>query len=119
MVIKLLLRWLVLALAIWLAAWIVPGIHVSGGWATYLWVALLFGLVNAVLGPVLRVLAFPLTLLTLGLFALVVNAALVGITAKLTVHLDVDGFWAAVLGALIISLVSTVLNRVVRDVGDE
>lgn len=112
---RLLLRWLVLAAAIWLATWLVPGVVVEGEWQTYFWVALIFGLVNALVGPVLRLLTFPLTLLTLGLFALVVNAALLGITAKITEHLSVDGFWSAVLGALVVSLVSMVLNRLVRD----
>ena len=116
---RLLLRWAVLAVAIWLATAVVPGVTVSGGWGTYLWVALLFGLINAVIGPVLKLLALPLTILTLGLFALVVNAALLGLTAKITERLDIDGFWSAVFGALVISLVSMALNRLVRDVTED
>lgn len=108
---KLLLRWAVLALAVWLAATVVPGVHIRGGFLTTLWVALLFGLVNAFLGPILRVLSFPFTLATLGLFALVVNALLVAITAWLSSKFDVDGFWSAFLAALVISLVSMVFNR--------
>ncbi|RZS89649.1 putative membrane protein [Motilibacter rhizosphaerae] len=114
---RLLVRWLVLAVAIWLATALIPGIEVRGGAGTYLWVALLFGLVNAVVGPVLRLLALPFTVLTLGLFALVVNAALLGITARLTEHLDVSGFWSAVAAAVVISLASAAMDRVVREVG--
>jgi putative membrane protein len=111
MIEKLLLRWAVLTLAVFLAAAVVPGVHVRGGALTYAWVALLFGLVNAVLGPFLRLLALPFTLLTLGLFALVVNGALVAITAGLSSKFDVGGFFSAFLAALVISLVSAVLNR--------
>jgi putative membrane protein len=108
---KLLLRWAVLTLAVWLAAVVVPGVHVHGGFWTYVWVALLFGLVNAIIGPFLRLLALPFTLITLGLFALVVNGILVAITAGLSSKFDVGGFFAAFLAALVISLVSMVLNR--------
>jgi len=109
---KLLLRWAGLTLAVWVAAAVVPGVHVHGGVLTFAWVALLFGLVNAVLGPFLRLLALPFTLLTLGLFALVVNGLLVAITAALSSKLDVDGFFSAFLAALVISLVSALMNRI-------
>jgi putative membrane protein len=108
---KVLLRWAVLTLAVWVAAAVVPGVHVHGGALTYVWVALLFGLVNAFLGPILRLVALPFTLVTLGLFALVVNGVLVAITAGLSSKLDVGGFFSAFLAALVISLISTVLNR--------
>ncbi|MCW2570290.1 MAG: putative rane protein [Frankiales bacterium] len=109
---KLLIRWAILTVAIWVAAAVVPGVHVHGGVLTYIWVALLFGLVNAVLGPFLRLLALPFTLLTLGVFALVVNGLLVAITAKLSSKLDVGGFFSAFVAAIVISLVSMLLNRV-------
>ena len=64
--------------------WLLPDVTVDGGFFTYLWIALLFAVVNAILGPILHLLALPITAITLGLFALVVNAALVGITAALT-----------------------------------
>jgi putative membrane protein len=115
MVIRIVARLLVLAAAIWLTAWLVPNVTVDGGFLTYLWIALLFALVNAFIGPVLRVIAFPLTVLTLGLFALVVNAALVGLTAKLSSDFDIDGFWTAVLAALLISVFSAVLNLLLPD----
>lgn len=111
MLTKLLVRWAVLAVAVGIAAAVVPGVHIRGGVLTTLWVALVFGLVNAILGPVLRLVSLPFTLLTLGLFALVVNALLVVITAAVTSKLEVDGFVSAFLAALVISLVSMLANR--------
>ena len=73
---------------------------------TYLWIALVFAVVNAVVGPVLRLLSFPFVLVTLGLFLLVVNAALLGITAALSTRLDVDGVRAAIVGGFLIALFS-------------
>ena len=108
---KLLIKWAVLTLAVWVAAYVVPGVDVNGGVLTYVWVALLFGLVNAFLGPILRLVTLPFTLITLGLFSLVVNGILVAITAGLSSKLDVGGFFSAFLAALVISLISTVLNR--------
>ncbi len=78
-----------------------------------LWVALLFGLVNALIGPLLRLISLPLNVITFGLFALVVNAALLGITAGLTDSLDVGGFFSTVLAAIVISVVTAVLVFVV------
>jgi putative membrane protein len=103
---RLLVRWAVLAVVIGLVAEIVPGIHIHGGFGTLLWVALLFGLINSGLGPLLRLVSLPLILVTFGLFLLVVNAALLAITAGLSSRLDVDGFWTAVLGGLLISVFS-------------
>jgi putative membrane protein len=100
------LRVVILALIIGAVAKLVPGIHVYGGFGWLLWIALIFAIVNAVLGPVLRILSLPLIILTLGFFLLVVNAALLGITAALSDHLDVDGFGSAVLGGFLIALFS-------------
>jgi putative membrane protein len=109
----------VLAVIIWFVTALVDGIHVYpngdstlGEAGTYLWVALLFAVVNSVLGPVFRLLSLPVIILTLGLFLLVVNAALLGITAKLSDRLDVDGFGAAVLGGLLIAVCSALAEAV-------
>ena len=75
-----------------------------GEFGTWLWIALIFAVVNAVVGPVLRLLSFPFVLVTLGLFLLVVNAALFGITAALTDRLQVDGFGPAILGGLLLAI---------------
>ena len=106
MLLRLLIRFVLLALIIGLVAAIVQGIHVDGGFGTLLWIALLFSLVNLIVGPILRLLSLPFVVLTLGLFLLVVNAALLGLTAALTSRLDVDGFWNAVLGGLLIAIFS-------------
>src|SRR5215218_3267438 len=108
---------LVIAAAVWVAAALVPAIEVNGGFFTYLGVALVFGLVNAILGPILHLLALPLTVLTLGLFALVVNGALLAITAGISGDsLNVDGAIGTILGAVVISVVTAVLGRVLSPV---
>ena len=98
MVRRAVLTCLVLSVGIAVAAALVPGIDVTGGFWTYLWLGVLFGLVNAILGPILHILALPLTVITLGLFALVVNGVLLATTAGLSDHLDVGGFLGTILG---------------------
>lgn len=107
---RIVINLLIIAAAVWVVAAIIPGIEVHGGFFTYLWVSLLFGLVNAVLGPILHLIALPLTALTFGLFALVVNGVLLAVTAGLTDDLDVGGFVGTILGALLISIVTAVLG---------
>jgi putative membrane protein len=106
MLLRLVTRLVVLAVIIDVVAAIVPGIHVHGGFGWYVWLAVIFSVVNLVLGPIFRLLSFPLIILTLGLFLLVVNAALLAITADLSTHLDIDTFGAAVLGGFLIALFS-------------
>lgn len=114
LLLRVLVNWLILTVAVWVATSIVPGIDVPGGFLTLLGVSLLLGLVNAVLGPLLYLVAMPLTVLTLGTFALVVNGVLLSVTAALTDQLDTAGFGSSVLGALVISVVTTVLELVLR-----
>src|SRR3954451_14922504 len=83
-----------------------------GQYGTYLWIGLIFGVVNAVVGPILRLLSLPFVLLTLGLFLLVVNAALLGLTAAVTDRLTIDGFGTAILGGLILAVVGWVADQV-------
>ena len=106
----LLVAWLVTAVAIAIAAAIVPSVEIEGGVVALLGVALLFGLVNAVLGTVLRFLSLPLNVITFGLFALVVNGVLLAATAGLSDSLEVGGFFAAIIAACLISLLSTVMS---------
>ena len=109
------IRILINAAALWVADQLVDGIELSGSIWAILLVALVFGVVNAVLKPILKLLSLPVLILTLGLFAFVINAALLGLTAALMDNLTVDGFWSAVLGGLIIAVVSAVLSRVLPD----
>jgi putative membrane protein len=106
------LTWLILAVAIAVAAAIVPDVDMSGGFFGVLGVAFVFGLVNALIGPLLRLLTMPLTLVTLGLFSLVVNGLLLAITAGLSDSLDLGGFFQTILAAIVISVVSSVLQLV-------
>jgi putative membrane protein len=99
-------RVVVLAVVIGLVAHLVPGIHVHGGFPWLLWIALIFAVVNTILGPIIRLFSLPFILLTLGLFLLVINAALLGITAALSGHLDIDSFGSAVLGGFLIAVFS-------------
>jgi putative membrane protein len=94
----------------WIATLIVPGITVNGGVGTYLWVALLFGLINSVFGSIIKVLTFPVSIVTFGLFLFVVNAAMLSLTARWSEKLEVTGFWTALLASLIISVITTVLK---------
>jgi putative membrane protein len=106
MLLRLGLRLVLMAVIIDIVAWIVPGIDVHGGFIWSVWVALIFSVVNLILGPLFHLISLPLIVLTLGLFLLVVNAALLAITAGLSSHLDIDGFWPAVLGGLLIAVFS-------------
>ena len=115
---KLILRILINAAALWAAAYFVPGIR-AGGVGSLLAVAVVFGVVNALVRPVLKLLSCPIILLTLGLFTLVINALMLLLTAwvgrQLGIEFTVDGFVAAFLGALVVSIVSTVLSWLVPD----
>lgn len=106
-----LIRLIVVALSLALAARLVPGFHVDG-WVTLLLASLLFGVVNAVLKPILVFLTFPITLVTLGLFLIILNAAMLGLTAWLLPGFAIAGLIPAVLGWLIVTVVGWVASRV-------
>jgi putative membrane protein len=121
---NLIIRLLVNAIALAAASWLVSGITLQGATTgkrvlTLLIVAAIFGVVNAIVKPVVKVLSFPLLILTLGLLTFVINAAMLlltsWITGKLDVQFHVDGFWSALFGALIISVVGMILNAVLPE----
>lgn len=117
---KILVRWVITVLALFVAALIVPGIRVSGtAWLAYALMAVILGLVNALVRPVLKILTCPLILLTLGLFTLVINGFTFWLAARIASGLGigfyVDGFWSAFWGALIVSIVSVILAALVRE----
>jgi putative membrane protein len=109
---KLLIRWVLAGLGLFAAAYLVPGIHVDdpNAWTVYALMALILGLVNALIRPILKLLSCPLILLTLGLFLLVINGLSFLIAARIAENLGlgfrVDGFTAALLGGLVVSAVS-------------
>ncbi|MEN8145750.1 MAG: phage holin family protein [Gemmatimonadota bacterium] len=110
---RLLVRWLVNAVALYVTESIVPGIHV-GDFETLLVAALVIGLVNAIVRPVATFISFPLTVLTLGLFYLVLNGAMFALAARLTPGFELENFTAAVLGAIVMSVVGMLLHAVVK-----
>jgi putative membrane protein len=110
----LLISWAILAVAFAVTSWLLDGLDVTGGFWGYLWVSLLFGIVNAIIGTILRIITFPLTLLTLGLFSIIVNALLLQITDGLSDRFTIDEFWwTAIWGAIIMAIVLVVLNVIV------
>jgi putative membrane protein len=107
-----LIRWAVSALGLWVAQAIVPGMQIQG--AATLWIAaLLLGFVNAVVRPLLVFFTLPLTVLTLGLFLLVVNAAMLGLVAAMLERFTISGFWSALAGAIVVSLVSWLVTATI------
>jgi putative membrane protein len=106
---QLIFVWLSVAVAIAITAAIVPSVEIEGGLLPLLGVAVVFGFVNALIGPVLRLISLPLTVVTFGLFGLVINGALLAITAGITDSLKVGGFLAVIGAAILISVISGVL----------
>ena len=109
-----LIRWGALTVSFWVVTAVIPGIDVKGGFTTYLWVALLFGLLNATLGSLLKLLTLPAVILTLGLFLVVVNAAILVLVARWSDKLDVNNFWSAIFAALVISVITRLISGVTQ-----
>jgi len=114
---RIFIRWAVGALAVWAATALIPGIKVHGGAWSYFWVALLFSLINTSIGSLLKLLTLPAVLLSFGLFVVVINAAMLELTARWSSALSINNFWSAIFAALVISIVSGFLNRTVKRVG--
>jgi len=122
---RLIIRWVVAALALFAAAYLVPGIRVEdpNAWVVYALMAVILGLVNAVIRPILRLLSCPLIILTLGVFLLLINAVSFLIAARIAEALGVgffvDGFGAAFLGSLVVSAVTVFFNIFLKDPGEK
>jgi len=116
---KFIIRWAINAVALYVAIWIVPGIVLNGAWTDIIWLALIFGLLNALVRPVLKFLTCPLIILTLGLFTIIINTGMLLLTSRIGqtfgIGLTVDSFWSALLGSLVISLVSVAISLIFRD----
>ena len=112
MLVHIIVGWLVSAFALWLVAQMVPGIEVRDFGAALL-ATIVIAIVNTLVGPVLRFLAWPLTLLTLGLFKLVINAILLKLASLFAPGFRVRGFLDAILGALLLTILDYVLHRLV------
>ena len=111
---KLLIRLIASALAFWAATALISGVTVNGGAWSYLWVALLFGVINGLIGSLLKLFTLPAILLTFGLFSFVINAAMLMLTARWSDRLDLTNFWSALGASLIISIVSAFLIKLVK-----
>jgi len=112
------IRWLITAAAVWVAAEMVSGIHLEG-WKSTLLVALILGLLNAYLKPLLIIGTLPALVMTLGVLLIFINTALLGLTAWIagkfdSIHFAIDGFWSAFFGAIIISIVSFFISMVIN-----
>jgi putative membrane protein len=110
----LLIRWLIAAAAVIVASYIVPGVSLASFW-TALLVALVLGIINAVLKPLLIILTLPINRVTLGLFTLVINALLVLLASSIVSGFSIMGFWNALLFSLILSVVTFFLNKLAPD----
>ena len=113
--VNLLIRWLLMAISFLIVDWIVPGFYVTS-LGTALIAALVFGLLNATLGFLLKIITFPLTVLTLGIFWFVVNAIILEITSAVVHGFFIRRFFSALLGAIALTLVNMLLRALVREV---
>ena len=116
-----LLRLLVNMAALWVATRVVSGVTYDGGWLPLIGVAIVFGIMNTIVGAIAKILTFPIIIVTLGLFLFVINGLMLWLTSRISEALDlgfrVDGFWPAFWGALVVSIVSTILGWLVKDNG--
>ncbi|MDO8668316.1 MAG: phage holin family protein [bacterium] len=109
----LIIRWLIMVLAIFISAYLIPGVAVATFWSA-LWLALFLGIINVLVKPVLILITLPINILTLGLFTFVINALLILLAASVIKGFSVSGFWVAMLFSIVLSVVSYLLNILVR-----
>lgn len=112
----LVIRWVTTAVALWLTSLIVRGITIDGVLPLF-FAAVVLGIFNAILRPLMLVITFPINLLTLGLFTFIINGAMLKLTADVVRGFSVEGFWPAVVGALLLSAISFALSLFVSDAG--
>jgi len=110
-----LVRWILMSLSLLIVSYFVPGFHV-GGLGAALIAALIFGFLNATLGLVLKILTFPFTILTFGLFWFVINAIILEITSTFVRGITITSFWSALIGAIVLTLVNMLLKTLVGEV---
>ncbi len=110
------IRWLLSAVALAVTAWIIKGIEIHGIFSLLI-ATLVLGILNAIIRPILILLTLPINILTLGLFTFVVNAIMLLITASVVEGFEIHGFWSAFVGAIFLSIISTILTYIVSDSG--
>ncbi|NDC13587.1 MAG: phage holin family protein [Actinobacteria bacterium] len=111
---KLVLRWAILAGSFWVTTLIVDGIQIKSGVWNYFWVAALFGIINTLLGSLLKLFTLPAVILTFGLFVFVINAAMLMLTDRWSDVITIDRFTSALIGSFLISIVSGLTNKIVK-----
>lgn len=111
---KLIASWLINALALYVTDYIIGGISFDR-WQTLFVAALVIGIINSLIKPIAHLIALPITILTLGLFALIVNTAMIALAAKIVPGFSIDGFWSAFFGAIVLSIVSTFLHSTIKE----
>ena len=111
---KLVFRWAILAGSFWVTTLIVSGIQIKSGAWNYFWVAALFGVINTLLGSILKLFTLPAVILTFGLFAFVINAAMLMLTDRWSDVITIDRFTSALIGSFILSIVSGIANKIVK-----
>ena len=121
---RLLIRWIAIAFSLWVAVLLVPGFNHEGEVWSFFVVAAIFGLINAILRPIVLFFSCPLVVLTLGLFVLVVNWAMLSLTLWISssvfnLGFSSDGFWSTFFAAIVISIVSGILNIFLKDKDDD
>lgn len=112
---NILINWIILSLAVGLTGWLLPGVVVQNAWAAVI-AALVIGIINALIRPLLLALTLPVNVLTLGLFTFVINALLILLAASIVDGFSVDNFWWALLFSLIVSIVASILESMVKQV---
>lgn len=105
-----LLRWIIMAASIMLAAYIIPGVNVKGFFAA-LWIALFIGIINVLVRPFLILITLPINILTLGLFTFVINAFLILLASSVIKGFEVKGFWVAMLFSIVLSMINFLLGH--------
>lgn len=111
---KLVLRWAILAAAFWATTFIVEGIKIEDGAWNYFWVAALFALINTFLGSLVKLFTLPAVILTFGLFIFIINTAMLMLTDRWSKVLTIDSFTSALLGSLLISIISSLASKIVK-----
>lgn len=109
---KILSKWIISTLAILLAAYLIPGISVSGVYIAII-IAVLLGLINAIIRPIVVILTLPINIVTLGLFTFVINGFFFWLLSTFIKGFEINGFWTAVLGALVVSIISWTGNQLI------
>jgi putative membrane protein len=108
----LMLKWLIMAVSIVVAAYVIPGVTLASFWSA-VWVALFLGIVNVLIKPILILVTLPINILTLGLFTFVINAVLILLASSVIKGFQVNGFWTAMLFSIILSIVNYVLSHII------